>query len=742
MADSAVGPSYAASTMGESLALDDWYAQLAPLDEAQRLSVSRISAWISRDSEDAEESMTAAAAAEAPEAHASATASNLTAWYASMAIRREDAYAAAHNQHLVALRSQRSDVDELLKLVDTTAMHMAELRAGLDFVQESSDALIAQAGNLLDEQTKLEHLSEQIHLRLQYFSVLTPATALMSSPSAEVIETPAFGDMVQRLNLALRFMRSHPHYADASLYQMRIVHCLTRAMSLVRMRFARVGADTADAALARATEAHSVQDFSLSRPLYAALYGSFESFITRFRPHMAELERLASEETPTAAALVAVSSNEYTEILGDCRAIWGQWRASLLNECYRQSLEGDAELDAKLANAVACGQDLAVRDVDLYTRIFECPAQDARPWTGPLMHLLHALGERLRTLLQQRIDTHATLDRLASLYETLTSRANGSLADAWTQPAQKELSTRLIKAVQGELRKLAQVNADAWEEAVSNREQPQNGEDQVEAMVPFATPEGPIFAPVRRAYELLSVLHNHVPTTAFAELSLKIIEAAETATTHTAAQFHGKQVGSDAADVWLFQLRQLMYLRTLLSSVAAAAPAAPATEEDVTRGEAGFVADALHSLWSATSYFTSTARTDVREAIDDMTVQMDATVQQAAVQTSEFLAGSLALPLKIYLRQGAEPGRAAAAYETFQQSLQVNLGESATKVREFLPDASATDMLTTVIVCIERDVTNNRHAQCKPLNRLREKQNLIRCQRQTSYTISSCRTCL
>ena len=125
-----------------------------------------------------------------------------------------------------------------------------------------------------------------------------------------------------------------------------------------------------------------------------------------------------------------------------------------------------------------------------------------------------------------------------------------------------------------------------------------------------------------------------------------------------------------------------------------------------------------------------------------MTVQMDATVQQAAVQTSEFLAGSLALPLKIYLRQGAEPGRAAAAYETFQQSLQVNLGESATKVREFLPDASATDMLTTVIVCIERDVTNNRHAQCKPLNRLREKQNLIRCQRQTSYTISSCRTCL
>lgn len=84
-------------------------------------------------------------------------------------------------------------------------------------------------------QDHLQNLSSSLSLRLSYFDVLQPSTILLSSPSLSLVLSPDFLHMLDRLDVALAFIRAHPHYRDSNLYKMRFEGCLIRAGTLIKM---------------------------------------------------------------------------------------------------------------------------------------------------------------------------------------------------------------------------------------------------------------------------------------------------------------------------------------------------------------------------------------------------------------------------------------------------------------------------------------------------------------------------
>lgn len=81
----------------------------------------------------------------------------------------------------------------------------------------------------------LSQLAEALAVRLSYFAILPASTSFLSSPSLSLALSPDFLFTLDRLDVALAFVRAHPHYRDAALYKMRFEHCVVRAGTLIRM---------------------------------------------------------------------------------------------------------------------------------------------------------------------------------------------------------------------------------------------------------------------------------------------------------------------------------------------------------------------------------------------------------------------------------------------------------------------------------------------------------------------------
>lgn len=87
----------------------------------------------------------------------------------------------------------------------------------------------------LVRQDHLSTLTEGLSLRLSYFAILPASTSFLSSPSLSLVTSNDFLLTLERLDVALAFVRAHPHYRDAALYKMRFEHCVVRAGTLARM---------------------------------------------------------------------------------------------------------------------------------------------------------------------------------------------------------------------------------------------------------------------------------------------------------------------------------------------------------------------------------------------------------------------------------------------------------------------------------------------------------------------------
>lgn len=247
--------------------LEHWTSVQAPLSEAERASVNQLADWIGSSGWAGQQFNTKAAAAEAgpvqpsdpppssdvgqpsrPTTASSGKAEGPTlpstplidapsylSWYAKQQALIAASTQTGHAKALQDISLAADEADALLDHLEAARVHIAELRAGARMVEEGTEGLREDAESMVERIDHLSQLAEALALRLSYFAILPSSTSFLSSPSLSLVTTSEFSLTLDRLDVALAFLRAHPHYRDAPLYKMRFEHCVVRAGTLIRM---------------------------------------------------------------------------------------------------------------------------------------------------------------------------------------------------------------------------------------------------------------------------------------------------------------------------------------------------------------------------------------------------------------------------------------------------------------------------------------------------------------------------
>nr|CDI52604.1 related to conserved oligomeric Golgi complex component 3 [Melanopsichium pennsylvanicum 4] len=412
--------------MGSSarpLQLDQWANTKAPLTSSQRASVNRLAEWLHRNSSDSKPqqkpqhhlgspsnpdntadplesnkdpvSNGTAAIGTADHANAKsidtlplpdagaplASAQSFLAWYTQLTESITSSTHTSHRQALQRISDTTSTAENLLAQLEVCQVNVSELRAGVSFVQDSSRGIREQAQSLLDSQTHLDTLAEEVASRLSFFTLLPYAANMLSSPDSSIVYSQSFLELMDQLDMALLFLQQEPakSYRDAALYRMRYSHCVTRAATLAKMTVVRdfraesertgdrlkglesshrssnagskgVVEATADAK-GKAREltdsaVNGAAESALTKDALDILFVDAEHQVSKLRPLIFELQKRASN-TAASSAPTASTAAEFESQLQECRMAWFQYRRPHL---FRTLLQRIVEVETRETN--------------------------------------------------------------------------------------------------------------------------------------------------------------------------------------------------------------------------------------------------------------------------------------------------------------------------------------------------------------------------------------------------------
>lgn len=641
------------------LSLDDWYSQYAPLSDTQRVSVSRVSAWVSAQADRDEPGEPV------PEQTAPTPDMCLTHRLASVAAQHTRAQDPDDTQNLGLLQDGVRELDELAEQVAYVQASMAELRAGLAYVQDSSSELMAQASRLLNDQNELERTHGEIMLRLSYFSVLPPATALLSSTSTNV-DSPEFHSTVDRLLLALKFMASHRQYMDAPIYQLRLLNALQRAMSIVRQSFSTTGMDLVNESLMQMREMLHVRDYATgSKPLDPTssrvsdlLYGHFEPLQAKYAKYMEDLAELA------------VQHEELRGTLKETQTMWCQWRVSLLRDCLSACTSSAGEpgmpLRAQLEHILISMARYSAQEKSLYVHVFPGAGAD----TACLEKVWALIHERVYAWLAPQW-TALDVEAVADLVATVQHHRN----EPWCTPLYNELVERLERSAtvmyKGELASFVPSRDDmAYPAVLRDWQRTSSTRTPGTSEAALAT----WYAPIRTLHALLAALRPHLPPSALANWTYKAVHTCQQKVHEASNAMRAEKVGSDdgdAGDALLFQLQHLLILRAHVQQIRELVG-------NIDVPAAASKSASSSALWFLSGWGSTPSRPPT---LSSLVEDLDTSITATTNEIGTFLGASLTLPLKIFLQQGGgTPEKAREAWTVFQQSVDANMDDMRVKL--------------------------------------------------------------
>ena len=658
-------------------ALDAW-AELAPLSEKQRLSVSHVATYKSGNKPDV-------SVPALPQAATVSTQFSLLKWLS--AVKLKDT---SHETKLAALQSEIDALNLLLLQADAVLELARLLEDGIDFVISHSNEILSQAAQLADGQAQLEGLYIQIVDRLENFAVLPQVTNILAAMTPQSMEIDNMVKVIQSVKRALSFMQENPDYLDAKVYQLRLENCLERASDLVRINFSFVGNALADSAQGRIRELEQLRDFGThdgklepdAPPLVQILYGEFT--LSSFHPLFAELE--TSGQASCKAAL------------SECQTMWCSWRISLFQHILKTRFdamrkeESCIDIAKEGANLLA---RVSICESQLYGSLFSFVPEQQRP----LEVFLQQLGQDLLGVLSPRL--HVPISTLAEVYTIIQMHSTNS--GKWTTPSLKYVSSRLLDAADASLRhEVAAYRPNAAQISETMQHDKPHNERSLLGMeltkghtVLFSSPEELVktwYTPVQHTYTLLAALYNRTPMDSFLVFAAKAIDTCVTSVIAGASTL--REAGpSGVADASAFSLRYLFLLKELYLTVDVASKQehGPLTPSDlgVRYVSVSVVLEAMQSIWKQRP-------TDAHELLAPVLSRIDGAINTASEQLSEYLGASIALPLRVFVAQkarGAEPDM-DAAWKTFQQSLEVNLSDAQERLAGSICDEQTAARLT------------------------------------------------
>ncbi|KAF2359926.1 Conserved oligomeric Golgi complex subunit 3 [Trinorchestia longiramus] len=190
------------------------------------------------------------------------------------------------------LNGHKTECQALLQQLDGALHHLNELHSQYTSVSTRTTALHTDCEHLLAEQTALTNNAEEIHAKLWYFTQVDSISQKLTSPAFSVT-SEGFIPLLAKIDQCIAYMKNNHNYRESSVYLVRYMHCLSRALSLIRMYVTRSLEASAKQVLPKPGEMQPNSDNA--SVLY---YSKFRTNAPRIKSLMQEIEeRLVDEKT-------------------------------------------------------------------------------------------------------------------------------------------------------------------------------------------------------------------------------------------------------------------------------------------------------------------------------------------------------------------------------------------------------------------------------------------------------------
>lgn len=154
-------------------------------------------------------------------------------WYNSIDSEILEHYDDVYLDYYGQLKQRSAECDKLLEEIDVSLDSLTKLTNEYKFVSEKTSSLHQASENLLQDQTKLIEVGEEIKRRLKYFSQAESIYQRLQNPTFSV-SNDTFVEILNTIDECLEYMRVNPGFSEAFAYGVKYRNCLSKATQMMR----------------------------------------------------------------------------------------------------------------------------------------------------------------------------------------------------------------------------------------------------------------------------------------------------------------------------------------------------------------------------------------------------------------------------------------------------------------------------------------------------------------------------
>ncbi|KAH8412597.1 hypothetical protein KR009_003555 [Drosophila setifemur] len=248
-------------------------------------------------------------------------------WFADVNVEIEQRGDAGYHRYLQQLELRRGECAHMLEQIAVAMERLGALCDEYDFVSQKTSALNTASEQLIEEQEKLQDLSNEIQRRLHYFSQVELLNQRLQSPTLSVA-SEAFRECLNKIDECLNYIEQNPKFKDAASFNVKYRQCLAKASGLVRQYVTSVINQATEATLHPKNTAPDASN-ALQAPdaAFALYYGKYQTAAAKVKRVVQLIESRVE------------NSQEYGQLMSDLEQHYLTQRASVMSPAVNLSIQ-------------------------------------------------------------------------------------------------------------------------------------------------------------------------------------------------------------------------------------------------------------------------------------------------------------------------------------------------------------------------------------------------------------------
>ncbi|KAI9144214.1 Sec34-like family-domain-containing protein [Paraphysoderma sedebokerense] len=397
-------------------------------------------------------------------------------WFAEVEDEMEKSVEDVYRNHLGVLNGYYKRYSDYLGVIESTTQLLTNLNESYVEVQRSTKGMKEGCDRLLQQQTSLSALSDQLDTRLSYFTYLEEVVRILNAPGADesIVLKPEFKPMLEKIDESLRFMESNPKYKSSPTFSIRFKQCLTRCLTLIKNHvvISFNSLPSSPPSLSKEESTNKAKEKESVEEEFNAMFGwSFESLNStanerQLREMMREIEKRVGREKDESGECMALLSECLSVYISHRNQIvmtrWNEWIQSL-------QMDKDAQFVDFARTSIRGFKWMFEKEYISFYRIFGKSERNDEMLVSHLESLYHPLLDGFRP----RIIQESNICVLSAFVKEIFTASSLST----TLPTSSTNSSLVPPAISNDNRPPLNNNADGLTPSADHSNQQQTPED-------------------------------------------------------------------------------------------------------------------------------------------------------------------------------------------------------------------------------------------------------------------------